>query len=83
MKTFVKNLIKQLDIRKDGVYVALVIFSNEAEIKIPFPSTNEIQTYETIERAIDNIQYMGGETFTSLAMSQYLDNLHQQSNGNR
>ncbi len=62
MLRFVRDIVSDLDVGKNRNHVAAVTFSNEAKIEF---SLQQYLTKAEVQRAIDNIQYMGGNTNTT------------------
>ncbi|CAI9741714.1 Hypothetical predicted protein [Octopus vulgaris] len=71
-RTFLKNIVRNLDIGPDMTRVSVIRFSDEPDI--PFG----LGTYDTktaVINAISNIEYINGNTFTHLALDQARNNV--------
>lgn len=64
-KTFVKNLLKGLNLGRDLTHVALINFNTRVHLLIDFLNFTD---YETTAQIIDNIFYDGGYTYTADAL---------------
>lgn len=79
-KTFIHDIIDNLEISPNKTRVGLVTFSDDAEI---VANLNTYQSRETLLQAVDNIEYKAGRTNTAAALRAAYEQIFIEANGDR
>ena len=79
-KTFVKRLVKTMNVSPRGGHAAITAFSSHAELMIKF---SDHTTTPGFEAAVDALPFWGGDTRIESALQVAHDEMFQKSNGMR
>lgn len=80
IQSFVKNIVKQLEVKADRVQVGVITFSDSPRTDF---SLNTYQRKEDVLHAIERIQYMRGKTHTASALQMMKNQAFSLANGDR
>ena len=78
--TFVKEVISRFKISRDGVHIAVVIFSSSGYVKLKL---NEEYTVEGVLHRIDSLPHLGGSRNLAAGLNQMNEVVFRPENGDR